>query len=256
MTLRDAHSRAGVVFRSLRVPSRSTDPGPTFVLLHGIGLSHRSFTGLARHLSGLGVVVSFDLPGFGPTPRPRAPLGIEDHAALVSERLRRTGLGPAVLLGHSMGAQIAVELARQDPAAVDRLVLVGPVVDPRKPTLTAQALALARDSPLEPPATQAMVAFDYARCGMPWFFEQGFAMRDYPIEQAITDVAQPVLVARGEHDPIADERWVERLAGAAPDGRVATIAGFRHNVVHSGPAATADVVVRFAEGASRRSAAV
>jgi len=239
-------TRPDVSFRTLRVPSRARTAGPTFVLLHGIGLSHRSFTGLARHLSATGDVVSFDLPGFGPTPRPRLALGVEDHAALVAERLRRADVGPAVVLGHSMGAQIAVELARQDPPAVDRLVLVGPVVDSRKPTLTAQALALARDSPLEPPATQAMVTFDYARCGIPWFMSQARAMRDYSIERAIADVTQPVLVARGGHDPIADARWVERLAAAAPDGRVATIAGFRHNVVHSGAAATAAVVVEFA----------
>jgi pimeloyl-ACP methyl ester carboxylesterase len=244
-------TRPDVSFRTLRVPSRAPTAGPTFVLLHGIGLSHRSFTGLARHLSASGDVVSFDLPGFGPTPRPRVALGVEDHAALVADRLRRAGVGPAVVLGHSMGAQFAVELARQDPAAVDRLVLVGPVVDSRKPTLTAQALSLARDSPLEPPATQAMVTFDYFRCGIPWFMSQALAMRDYPIERAIADVAQPVLVVRGEHDPIADARWVERLAGRAPDGRTATIPGYRHNVVHSGPEATAAVVTAFAAESAR-----
>ena len=232
-------------FRTVRVPSRAHTPGPVFVLLHGIGLSHREFTRLARHLSGAGEVISFDLPGFGPTPRPQQQLTVHDHAAIVSAELERMNVGPAVVVGHSMGAQFALELARLNPGAVDRVVLIGPVVDAKKPTLTAQAIALLLDSPLEPPATQAMVMFDYLRCGVRWFLTEAVEMRDYDTHLAIRDVAHPVLVIRGGKDPIADAPWCESLVAGVPNRRVATIAGYRHNVVHSNAAATADAILSF-----------
>jgi pimeloyl-ACP methyl ester carboxylesterase len=217
--------------------------GPTYVLLHGVGLSHREFTGLARELSASGRVIAFDLPGYGSSPRPGRQLGVQDHAAIVADRLSELGVGPAVIVGHSMGAQFAVEFARQNPWAVTRVVLVGPVVDAGKRTLRQQAVGLLRDSALEPPATQAMVLFDYLRCGMPWFLAQAAVMRDYPIERAIADVDHPVVVIRGAHDPIADDAWCGSLAALAPHGSLVTIPGNRHNVLHSDPVATAAAIV-------------
>ena len=231
--------------RTYCAPSSGDPHGPTFLLLHGIGLSHREFTGLARHLSRAGRVVSFDLPGFGSAPRPRHRLSVQEHAAIVLRNVARLGLGPVVVVGHSMGAQFAIEIARQRPEAVSRVVLVGPVVDAKKRTLSAQSLVLLRDSALEPPKTQLMVTIDYLRCGIPWFLTEAFAMRDYPTHLAIREVGHPLLILRGEHDPIADASWCRRLAAQAPDARVATIAGHRHNVLHSNPAATAAAIVDF-----------
>lgn len=224
---------------------------PTFLLLHGIGLSHRSLAGLAEHLSPVGRVISYDLPGFGSNPRPRHRLTVEDHAALILRELGERGAGPVVVVGHSMGAQFAIEVARQAPGSVTHVVVIGPVVDVKRPTLTAQALALARDSVAEPLVTQLMVALDYVRCGPRWFFTQATAMRDYPTYRAIADIAHPVLVIRGENDPIADAPWCESLAGRAADGRLVTIPGHRHNVPHSNPADTAEVIAAFAATPNR-----
>ena len=215
------------------------------MLLHGIGLSHRSFSRLAPLLGPTAHVIAFDLPGFGATARPQQRLTVEDHAALVGDRLDRMGLGPVVLVGHSMGAQFAVALVRQRPHQVERVVLIGPVVNERRRTLRDQAVGLVRDSVLEPPATQLMVAFDYLRCGVPWFLTESVAMRDYPIERAIAEIAQPVLIVRGENDPIADAAWCASLARRSRDARVVTVARHRHNVVYSAPEATAAAILAF-----------
>jgi pimeloyl-ACP methyl ester carboxylesterase len=229
------------------VDDTAGDDAPTFLLLHGIGLSHREFTGLAKLLSRTGRVVAFDLPGFGRNPRPDRLLSVEEHAALIAERLRRlrreAGLGPVVVVGHSMGAQFAVELARIAPSDVSGLVLIGPVVDVQHPTLVQQAMGLARDWPLEPPATQLMAGFDYLRCGVRWFLAESLAMRDYRIHPRIVGVQHPVLVVRGEHDPIAGRAWCEWLAGRARDGSFAEVAGRRHNLPHSDPAATSAAIL-------------
>jgi len=235
--------------RVFTVRSSARHPAHTFVLLHGIGLSHREFGGLARELARFGRVVAFDLPGFGSQPRPRHTVTVEEHAAIVGRALDRLAVGPVVVVGHSMGAQFAIELARQKPHDVAGVVLIGPVVDAGRRTLRDQAIGLLRDSPLEPPRTQVMVAFDYLRCGVPWFLAEAVVMRDYPTEVAIADLTQPVLVIRGEKDPIADAPWCASLAARASDGRTVTIAGHRHNVLHSAPVPTADAIVAFAAAA-------
>ncbi|WP_213815497.1 alpha/beta fold hydrolase [Glaciihabitans sp. dw_435] len=240
--------RGSLGIRTLRMPSRVAADAPTFLLLHGIGFSHRSFSGLARELSLTGHVIAFDLPGFGANPRPDRPLSIEDTATAIGAQLAGMGTGPVIVVGHSMGAQFALELARQSPAAVSHVVLIGPVVDVSKRSLRAQAADLARDSALEPPRTQVMVAFDYLRCGIRWFLTESQFMRDYPTERAISAVPHPILLLRGEHDPLANAAWCETLARTAPDARAGSIPGARHNVPHSDPVATATAIVDFAAG--------
>ena len=222
---------------------------PTYLLLHGVGLSHRAFIGLEAQLSRHGRVINFDLPGFGSTPRPSHRMSVENYAAAIRRELHDRNAGPVVVVGHSMGAQFAVELARQDPDAVTHVVLVGPVVDVKRRTLMAQGLALLRDSVLEPPATQLMVVRDYLRCGPRWYFTEIGAMLAYPTHLAIEDVRHPVLIVRGENDPIADAPWCESLSARTHDGSVTHIARYRHNVVHANPAATAAAIVEFVTSA-------
>jgi pimeloyl-ACP methyl ester carboxylesterase len=206
---------------------------------------------MARVLSDTGNVISFDLPGFGASPHPTGQVSVEDHARLVARALDDRNVGPVVAVGHSMGAQFAIELAVLRPDLVSHVVLVGPVVDPARRTLRAQARALMRDWPLEPPQTQAMVVGDYLRCGFRWFLAQSIVMRDYPAHVRVLGVTQPMLVIRGAHDPIAKPAWVDWLAEQVRDGRVETIDGYRHNVAHSNAAATAVAILRFTAGSPR-----
>jgi pimeloyl-ACP methyl ester carboxylesterase len=204
-----------------------------------------------------GDIIAFDLPGYGGTRRPDRNVTVEDHAALVAERLTAMGVGPVVVVGHSMGVQFAIELARQHPELVSHVVLSGPVVDPAHRTLRAQTLGLVRDSPLEPPRTQLSVTVDYLRCGIRWFLRQAEVMRNYPTLVAIDDVTRPVLVLRGANDPIAGRDWCARLAGLARAGRLVEIPANRHNVPHSAPAAMAAAILEFVggEGLARRTRA-
>lgn len=230
--------------RTYRIPTTADDERvPTYVLLHGIGLSHRFFSRLGRALAPSGNVVSFDLPGFGPTRRPDRQVTVEDHALIIRNHLDRHDTGPVVLVGHSMGAQFAIELARQDPTRISRVVLIGPVVDTAHRTLRAHTVRLVRDALLEPPRTQLVVLFDYIRCGIPWFAIQAAAMRDYPTRDRVADLVQPVLIIRGQHDPIAPAAWCVRLAESIRlSARPVTVARKRHNVAHSDPAGVASAI--------------
>src|SRR5690554_970608 len=119
--------------------THAPEPAPVVVLVHGIGMSHRYFARLHDQLSGTATVHSIDLPGFGATPHPGRTLSVEDHARALAATLNDLGVTSCTVIGHSMGTQFAVELARQRPDLTERIALLGPVVDPRRRTVLQQA---------------------------------------------------------------------------------------------------------------------
>ena len=103
---------------------------PTVLCVHGLGSSAVSWRGLARALRRDHRVVTVDLPGHGRSPRAGRSAGIEANAALLARVME--DVGPAVLVGHSMGAALAVKHALAQPADVPGLVLLAPPM-PRNP---------------------------------------------------------------------------------------------------------------------------
>lgn len=226
---------------------------PVFVLLHGIGVSHRYLARLhlelARGEQARGAVVySFDLPGFGGTPRPGRQVSVGEYAAFVAAVLADAGVQSCVVVGHSMGAQFAVELALQQPALVSGVVLMGPVVDPSRRSAAWHALALTRDALLcETPATNAVVFTDYFRTGLRWYATALPVMLGFPLETRVRGVEQPVLVLRGGRDPIARRPWCEFLAAQAPHGTFAEVPARGHVVQDTAPSSVAHAIARWVE---------
>ena len=217
-------------------------PRLTYVLLHGIGVSHRYLARLHQELSLTADVYSFDLPGFGDAPKPGRQVAVGEYAAFVRAALAEAGVASCVVIGHSMGTQHAVELALQEPDLVAGVVLMGPVVDPRRKSVARQALALTRDALFsESLSANAIVFSDYFRAGPRWYLSELPVMMQYPLEARVRGVSRPLLVLRGSKDPIAGSAWCQRLAAQAPQGSVAEIPGHGHVFQHTatGPAAAA-----------------
>ncbi|MEO7006354.1 MAG: alpha/beta hydrolase [Terrimesophilobacter sp.] len=219
--------------------------GPTFVLLPGIGMSHRYFRSLRVALETEGETVALDLPGFGATPDPGRGLSVPEYAQFTGEMLDALGIGHCVVVGHSMGTQFAVELALQRPSLVSHLVLIGPVVDAGRRTIVQQGLALARDSLRERPSTNAIVFGDYARCGPRRYLAELDAMMRYPTEEKIGSVQVPILVMRGARDPIVRSRWCRMLTNRAQDARMIEVPRGPHVVQESEPEQVFGAIARF-----------
>lgn len=227
----------GLEFRVFFSPGPSS--GPTFVLLHGIGTSHRYLDRLRYRLSAIGSVYAFDLPGFAGTRKPDGRLSVVDYALAIGHLLDRLRLTGCSVVGHSMGTQFAVELAAQRPDLVSHVTLLGPVVDPLHPTALDQAFALARDVAGESPLANLVVFIDYLKCGMRWYATELDPMLSYPMEERAAGIAQPVLVIRGARDPIAPRRWMLQLAAACRHGMAREVPGARHLVQFSAAETTA-----------------
>lgn len=98
---------------------------PFAVLLHGAGLDHSAWALQSRWLAFHGWnVLAVDLPGHGGSEGP--PLRtIHALAQWLLTLLDEREVDSAVIIGHSMGALIALEVAAVAPARATRLVLIG-----------------------------------------------------------------------------------------------------------------------------------
>jgi len=236
------HTVTGLTFRSFS----SRRPGsPVFVLVHGIGMSHRYLTRLHEELARDAEVHSIDLPGFGGLPKPRRSPDIAGMAGALGGVLDELGVWRAVLIGHSMGAQWVVELGVQRPDLAEAVVAIGPVTDDRRRNALVQAWCLAHDSALEPPRPNLIVFTDYVRCGPIWYARQARHMLRYAIEERVELLTAPLLVIRGRNDPIARQGWSERLRARAVRGSLAVVPGHRHVVQFTAAQRVADLVRSF-----------
>ncbi|HXF03024.1 MAG TPA: alpha/beta fold hydrolase [Arthrobacter sp.] len=225
-----------------RLRVRTVGSGPAaFVLVHGIGVSARYFEPLAAELARHGTVRLVDLPGHGGLPKPKRALGLVDLARLVHGAMERLGIGPAVLVGHSMGCQVVTELALLHPGAVTAVVLLAPTSNRRERTAWKQGLRLFQDGFREPLASNAIVVTDYLRCGPRWYLSLLPAMLGQKLEDRIARVRVPVRIVRGSRDPIVPLYWCQELAEALPGTTVDNIDGEGHVMMFRSPAPVAQL---------------
>lgn len=98
---------------SIRFHVQILGQGPTMLLLHGTGAATHSWRDLAPLLAAHFTVIAPDLPGHGFTePLPWSRMSLPGMAGAVASLLGALGHDPpALVIGHSAGAAIAVEMA-------------------------------------------------------------------------------------------------------------------------------------------------
>ena len=100
--------------------------GPGILLIHGYGGNKEVWAATAAELSRDHTVVCVDLPGSGGSPGPVIVDGRADYGPLAKDLVqlvRREGLVPCLIVGHSMGAPIGARTVLDDPSAFRGLVL-------------------------------------------------------------------------------------------------------------------------------------
>jgi pimeloyl-ACP methyl ester carboxylesterase len=122
--------------------------------------------------------------------------------------------------------------------------MIGPTADASARTMRQHLWRLARDLLHEPFALWLVQGIDYLRFGPRWQWQTARYMLNDRIEEKLPLLNIPVLVVRGEHDPISPQPWVEQLAGLAPNGTVAVVAGAAHAVNYTAPNALVGLIER------------
>ena len=99
--------------------------GPDIVLIHGFLASGKVFEPLTTQLATRFTVTTIDLPGFGGSAREPVPDSVGALAQLVAENIESMGIERCSVLGHSLGAWIALELSLDHAHLLDKAVLYG-----------------------------------------------------------------------------------------------------------------------------------
>ncbi len=101
--------------------------GEPIVLLHGAFTSSHIWRDLISRLPKGHRVLVIDLLGHGRSDLPRhADFGTAAHATRVMALLQALGVEPACVVGHGLGAAVAVSIAQTEPDRVERLLLCNP----------------------------------------------------------------------------------------------------------------------------------
>lgn len=108
-------------------PASPDGDAPTAVLVHGVAGWHRTWWRIGPALAKHGWhVLAVDLRGHGHSPRMNGTATAADLAEDVAEVIERSGAPMGALIGHSLGAAVAAELAFRRPELARRLVLEDP----------------------------------------------------------------------------------------------------------------------------------
>lgn len=218
------------------VPAASAAGSVVVVVVPGLGLDARAWSGVWPHLSVRSTVVT--LPAMG-----RSAHGVADLTVEAQVRRLHAALPPhggLVLVGHSAGCQVVVELAAHS-SRVQALVLVGPTTEPVAaswPRIVSRWLVTARH---ERPWEVGVLAPQYRRTGLVSLVRGMDQMRRHRTDRALDRASTKVLVIRGEHDRIAPARWCRALATVS-GGSVTTVAGAGHMVPLTHPQLVGDAI--------------
>jgi pimeloyl-[acyl-carrier protein] methyl ester esterase len=258
----------------MNVHIESMGHGRPLVMLHGWAMHSGVWAPVLSRLLDRYRLHLIDLPGHGYSGALEGPLSLsriveatEGAAACAS------GSEPAMVLGWSLGGQVALEWARVEPQRVTALVLMSTtpsfVQRPGWPSAMAEAtlrrfgdeLRVAYRPTLKRFLTLQVQGSEHARDVLLSLRAELFARGDPPA-QALSDwfellassdlrdeigaITQPALVIGGDRDtmtPIGAARW---LASALPHATLAVIAGAAHTPFLSHPAAFVAALDAFA----------
>lgn len=200
---------------------------------------------------------------------PAPDYGDADDLGAMAERILAAAPRRFALLGHSLGARVALEVVRRAPGRVTRLALVSTGVHLPAPTEAPKRHAL-RDlgreqgmpalvdawlPPMVAPARRGDAAFMAplrAMCidaGLPRFEAQIAALLNRPeVESLLPRLTCPVLVATGSEDRWSPPEQHAAMAALVPDARLIVVEGAGHMLPVEAPeafnAAIADWLAR------------
>ena len=118
--------------------------GRALVGVHGLTANHTCWASMADILSPDYRLIAYDLRGRGDSDKPETGYSLEMHCRDLSGLLDWYGLKNAIIMGHSLGAHIALRLAATFPTRVSKLVLVDGGIDVRAEVLDSLAPAIGR----------------------------------------------------------------------------------------------------------------
>jgi pimeloyl-ACP methyl ester carboxylesterase len=248
--------------------------GPPLLLVHGLGLSRRSWWPVREALEQRHEVVAVDLPGFGdspPLPDSEAPTPAR-LADLLEHEISHLDLGVPAAVGNSLGGWLVLELARRGRVA--RAVAIAPsgletpperayvialnelmrararVSAPLGRRLTASwsmrtiLFGALRSRPWRVPADAGERELEDFGCspGFQPTLRSSVGMR---VPEGLTTIKAPVRIAYGTADLMLGALTAPRFAAAIPGAELVPLPGLGHVPMLDDPELVARTILEF-----------
>lgn len=249
--------------------------GPVLVLLHGTGAATHSWRAMLPLLAEYFTVVAPDLPGHGFTAR--GPQTLPGMAKAVADLLVELDLSPVVLVGHSAGAAVAIQMVlsgRVHPQAIialsaallpfpglasklfptlAKLLFVNPFAPHIFAGIARNPGEVARFMPRSTGSAIDAEGID--------FYAQLFAKPGHiagaigmmaswelePLQRNLPKLAVPLLMIHGDGDTAIPLAKARAAAALVPGARLEVLGGLGHLAHEEAPERVATMIVEFAE---------
>ena len=252
---------------SVRVSAQGAQQATALVFLHGIGGRASGWAPIQQACAAAGYTsLAWDMPGYGESPL-IAPYDFDGLADALATLMDTHGLQKAVLVGHSLGGMVALQMWAKHPSRVAGLVLAAssPAFGHGSGDFQ-QAFIAQRLAPLE--AGKRMQ--DVAEGLIPTMVAPGFegpglaqakacmgsitpvaykaalgALVQFEQRAALPTITVPTLCIAGEHDRTAAPSVVQRMADKIPNAQYQCLAGVGHLLTFEQPDRFADALLSF-----------
>jgi pimeloyl-ACP methyl ester carboxylesterase len=224
--------------------------GEPVVLIHGVGMEQAAWTAQVEALAANYQLVVYDMLGHGKSRVPPEGVTLQAYADQLADLLDHLGIAAANVIGHSMGALVALEFALGRPHRTMRIAALNAVF---MRTPEQKAAVMARAAALKDVGVNATVESTIAR----WFGTpvpdalrasadmiagilanvnaagyartyQLFATCDSVHADRLASLEMPALFMTAEFDPNSSPAMSAEMARRAPQGTVSVIPGARH----------------------------
>jgi pimeloyl-ACP methyl ester carboxylesterase len=241
--------------------------GSPILLVHPAGSTASTWGSVPEELATIGRVVAYDRRGYARSSR-QAARSMAVHTADAARVIEGLALSPAVVVGTSAGAAIAVDLAARRPGLVRAVVahefpwrflrhLPQPSQIAALSRIGAQVIAgrqadaaetLLRSAYAYSDGTSAWDAFpeEWRQAGRanahPALIDFVNSIRTYPSARDLAAIEVPVLLTYGSRSPESIARLVRSLAAAIPSAITEVIDGAGHAAPFDATAAFVEVI--------------
>lgn len=227
----DLGTRIHIPVWELSPKAKNEKSGLTAILIHGWGHSRIDMLSRVEQFEDLcDRIVLYDLRGHGEMEDSLSPLGSGEHLDLIS-LIDRLGEGHYLLVGHSMGAVIAIAAGAVDEKSDKRIagiIAYGVYTDFHA---SVRSRLLASHYPTRPFTDLAML----------WFRLFGLQQRDLLADTA--KLRCPLMVVHGTEDDMVPLEQAQCVAEAADKGTLLRVEGAGHLDAHLFDEQTHDAAV-------------
>lgn len=255
----------------MKIAYRRQGRGRAVLLIHGVGGDARNWDPIAERLASRFDVIAMDLRGHGGSDLIGAPLDAHELARDAVQVLDECGVDKASVVGFSLGGAVALALALDAPARVDRLVVIGTVCG-RTPD--EERRALDRVEFLGQHGTAGIAEANRER----WFTDAFRREHADVVERRVAqvkacdagsylhaftvfctadfvdrlgEIAAPTLIITGEQDLAATPRMAHLMAERIADARAEVLPTLRHSLLIEAPVRIGELLERFLQYGTR-----